>query len=361
MTKGLSDFTVPVSNDLAYGEQIIFADWELPTQHIIGATNGGVKVDLERSIDEMKYDGAYGPTKGLRRYQKFMGKVTLQGLCLKYNLADVISDMESDGLWESQDWGQNGGTYAASTSIYREGEQAAQATVDTVNYGIHEVFATSQDLTEFSNGEASSTADKIGFSIYILTADIANLNSGNIEIAFHMDAEGTETNLYKYDVAASALSNGWNTITALKSAFTEVGSGDWSAVTGVSFKIDTAPSAELSFIVDNIYLIQVNSTLRSSIFPVLKNGMEVTDMTTYYKYTPTLSIQKKDYYENVAIVSQKADGKVFAIILEKMLNDGAISAAINEKDQVVSNTVFTAHYTKAANTTVPVKIRDYDV
>lgn len=360
MAKGLSNFAVPVANDLAYGEQIIYADFELPNQHIIGATAGGVKVDLERSISEMKYDGSYGPTKGLRRYQKFLAKVTIQGLCLKYNLADLISDMESDGLWESQDWGLNGGTYAASAT-YREGEQAAQATVDTVNYGIHEVFAASQDFTEFSNGETSSTADKIGFSIYILTADIANLNSGNIEIAFHMDAEGTETNLYKYDVAASALSNGWNSITALKSAFTEVGTGDWSAVTGVSFKIDTAPSAELSFIVDNIYLIQTNSTLRSSIFPVLKNGMDVTDMTTYYKYTPTLSIQKIDFYENIAIVSQKADGKVFAIILKKMLNDGAISAAINEKEEVISSTQFTAHYTISENTTVPVKIRDYDV
>lgn len=361
MSKGLSNFEVPLPNDLALGECQVIGDYELPTQRIIGATNGGVKATLERSISEMKFDGAYGPIKGKRRYLKFISKIELQSLCLKYNLHDVISDMESDGTWESQDWGQNGGTYTAETTLKVQGEQSAKCTADTVNYGIHEVFSSSKDLTEFSNGETSGTGDKIGFSIYIATQDITDLNSGNIEIAFHMDAEGTETNLYKYDVAAASLSNGWNHITALKSAFTEVGTGDWSAVTGVSFKLDTAPSAEVIFYADCIYLIQTNSVLRSSLFPVDGGGMGVTDETTYYEYTPDLSINRNDYYNNIAIVGQKQDGKAWILIFYECLNDGAISLAINEKNEVIGPTTFTSHFKKGTKTTIPFKIRDYDV
>lgn len=362
MTKGLSTFEVPVANDVGLGECKIYGNYELPDQHIIGATRGGVKATIERTIREMGYDGSYGPTKGLRRYDKFVAKVELQSLCLKYQVQNSISDMESDGSWESQDWGQTGGTYTAETTTVLQGDQSAKCTADTINHGIHEVFSASKDLTAFDNGETSDTSDYIGFSIYIASQDITDLNSGNIEIAFHMDAEGTETNLYKYDVAYSALTaDKWNTFKVLKSSFTEVGTGDWSAVTGVSFKLDTAPSAEVIFYVDEITMIQATSTLRSSLFPAFRGGMNVTDETTYYKLLPTLEIASADYYENIAIVGQKLDGKAFILILKNCLNDGAISLGINEKDEVVNTTTFAAHFKRAAKTTVPLKIRDYDV
>lgn len=361
MTKGLSSFEVPVANDVGLGECKIYGNYELPDQHIIGATRGGVKATIERSIKEMAYDGSYGPTKGLRRYEKFIAKVELQSLCLKYQIQDSVSDMESDGLWEDKDWGNTGGTYTAETTIVKQGDQSAKCTADTINYGIHEVFAATQDLTAFSNGESSDTADYIGFSIYIASQDITDLNSGNIQLAFHMDNEGTETNYYKYLVAHTALSAGWNTFKILKSAFTQVGTGNWAAVKGVSFKLDTAPSAEVVFYADEITMIQATTALRSSLFPAVRGGMNVTDQTTYYKLLPTLEIASADYYENIAIVGQKLDGKAFILILKNCLNDGAISLGINEKDEVINSTTFAAHFKRSAKTTVPLKIRDYDV
>lgn len=361
MSKGLANFEVPLSNDIALGECIVYGDYEKSTQMIIGATRGGVKVDFERSIKEIKSDGQYGPVKSLRRVEKFLAKVTLQSLCLKYLNKDVISDMESDGLWESQDWGQAGGTYAAETTIKTQGDQSAKATVSSSTHGIHEVFAASKDFTAFANGEVSGAGDKIAFSIYITTAEITDLGTADIRFKVHMDVEGTETNHYYYDVEASALSNGWNNFNILKSAFTEVGTGDWSAVTGISFSLNGAPSAETVFYADCVYLIQTTSPLQSSIVPVNGGGMSYTDEGAYKKMIPNLSISRNEYYENIAVVGQKEDGKVFIVILYDCLNDGAISLSLAEKDEVVNTTVFTAHYKRSSKTTVPLKIRDYEV
>lgn len=362
MSKGLSTFEVPIANDIGLGECKIYGNYELPDQHIIGATRGGVKATIERAIREMPYDGSYGPTKGLRRYDKFISKVELQALCLKYQVQDTITNMESDTtLWTSQDWGQTGGTYAAETSIVLQGDQSAKMTADTMNYGIHEVWAASKDLTAFSNGETSDTSDYIGFSYYLSAQDITDLSSAHIRLGFHMDALGTETNMYIYDVVAASLSAGWNTFKIAKSAFTEVGSGDWSAVLGVSIKLSAAPGAEVVLYADEITMIQYNAALRSSLFPVNRGGMNVTDETTYYKLLPTLEIASADYYENIAIVGQKLDGKAFILILKNCLNDGAISLGVNEKDEVINSTTFSSHFKRSAKTTVPLKIRDYDV
>jgi hypothetical protein len=366
MPVGVVTTTVPAVNDIVQGEFKAYYNYRQPTQLLIGATQGGAKLDINRVIDEIKFDGAYGPTLDsngvpLVRTREIIGTITLESLYLKYYNRKIISDCESTGTWESLEWaGAAGGTYAAETSIVNSGDQSAKATIplSTANAGIHEVFASSKDLTAFDNSETSVAGDYIGFAIYITTQDKADLGSADIRIAFHMDAELTETNLYYYDVAASALTaDDWTTFKIAKSSFTQSGTGDWSAVTGVSFKVDAGTTAETVFYVDSIELIQ-NHTYSAPV-AINGSGMTYTDETTYRKIKESLEITDSDYINNITVVGQKGDGYAFEWIFENCLNDGAISLALQEKNEVVSSTQFTAHYNKSTMTTVPIKIREY--
>lgn len=359
MSVGVVTPTVPVANDIVYGEFKIYANYELPTQLELGATNGGLKVDIERSIRDMSYDGSYGVTKGLRRYEKLFAKVTIDSLCHKYFNNKIISDCESTGLWESQDWANTGGTYTAETTIVAEGSQSAKANLTTTVHGIKEVFAADKDLTVFDNTEVSTVSDYIGFSIYITTAEISDLGTSKIRIAFHNDIEGTLTNYVYYDVTAAMLANGWNDFKVLKSAFTTVLAGAWTGVKGISFSLNGAPSAAIEFYVDGISLIQ--SQTKSTIVPVNAGGFSYTDEGNYRKFVANLEITDAEYFENVAVVGQKHDGKAFIIIMKNMLDDGNISLALKEKEEVITQAVLTAHYSQSAPITSPIVIRDYDI
>jgi len=361
MSKGVITPTVPSANDIALGEFKVYGNYEKPSEIELGATRGGCKIDIERSIKEITFDGAYGAIKGLRRYEKFNVKLTLNSLCLKYFNRAIISDCESDGLWESKAWLlASGGVYAAETSIVSEGDQSSKGTLTDSGDGIHEVFAASKDLTAFDNSEVSDTDDYIGFSIYISTQDLTDLSTADLRLTFHQDAEGTETNGWYYDVAASALTaDEWTAIKIAKSAFTELGTGDWSAITGVSLKLNAAPGAEVICYIDGICMLQ--DTALSTIVPVNGGGMSYTDEGDYREFTPNLEITDDEYYENIAIAGQKHDGKAFIIIMNNMLNDGNITLSLQEKDEVVNETVFIAHYKGSAPLTTPILIRDYDV
>lgn len=361
MAKGLVVPTVPTDDDIIMGEFKLYANYNLPTQLNVGATRGGLKVDLQRSIKEIDYDGSFGATKGLRRYEKFNVKAIVNQLCLKYFNADIISDCESDSLWESKAWlTASGGVYTAETSITAEGEQSAKATLTSSGDGIHEVFSSTKDLTVFDNGEASATSDFIGFSMYITTQDLTDLGSSDLRITFHQDVEGTETNGWYYDVEAGDLTaDSWVAFKVLKSAFSELGTGDWSTITGVSVKLTAAPSAETICYIDHITLIQDQS--KSTIVPVNAGGMDYTDEGDYRKFVPTLVILDSDYLENLVIIGQKLGGKVVRIWLYQVLNDGKVSLGMKEKDEVVNETEYTAHFKSSTPTTVPLRIETWDV
>jgi hypothetical protein len=355
--------TVPVANDVIMGKFKAYVNYGLPTQTLLGATREGCKVDILRQIKLIEFDGAYGPTLDsdgvpLVRYEKLIGKVTLKSLYLKYFNRKIISDCESDGTWEGGDWSATGGTYAAETTIVNSGDQSAKGTVDTSQYGIKEVFASSKDLTAFDNSETSDTSDYIGFAIYITTQDKTDMGSADLRVSFHMDADETETNYYYYDVAASALTaDQWTTFKVLKSAFTEAGTGNWAAVTGVSVKLDAAPSAEVVFYIDSIDLIQAQTD--SSILPVNGSTFTYTDETTYKQYSPDLEIGANDYLENVTIIGQRMDCKKMKIVLKNAFNDGNIDLAFEDKDECVTETEFTGHYKYAASLACPIEIYEY--
>jgi hypothetical protein len=297
------------------------------------------------------------------RYKVFNIKLTLNALYLKYFNKKKISDMESDGNWESGNWAEDGGTYAAETTIINTGLQSAKCSIASgqTGHGIKEVFSSSKDLTVFDNSEASTTSDYIGFAIYITSAMLAILGTDVIRIIFHNDADTTETNYQYYDVDPSTLTaDQWNNIKVLKSAFTPQGTGAWTGVTGVSFEVPTETDDALEFYVDSLSLIQNQSD--SAIVSVNGNPFSYTVVAgspSYKKYVPSLNVSDSDYLENITIVGQKLDGKMIKWILKDCLNDGGVALAMESMEEVVNETVFTAHYNPNSGLEVPLKIREY--
>lgn len=72
------------ANDIMLGEGAVYVDYGEAGEDIIGATQGGSKVDIGIDIKEIPYDGSYGPTKGLRRYIRFVPKLVVNFLKLTY-------------------------------------------------------------------------------------------------------------------------------------------------------------------------------------------------------------------------------------------------------------------------------------
>lgn len=364
MSVGLINPIVPLANDVIMGEFKAYLNYDTPSELLIGSTDGGCKVTIDKKVKPVKFDGQYSDyyldSSGnpLVRVDTMDAMITLNQLYLKYIHDKVISDCESDDNWESNDWAGTGGTYTAETTIKNEGNQSAKLTAGTASYGIHNVFSATKDFTVFDNGETSVVGDYIGFAIYISTQDKIDLGSADLRIAFHNDSEGTETNYHYYDIAASALTaNQWTSFKIAKSSFTTQGSGVWTGKTGVSLKLSGSPGAEVVCYIDNISLIQN----QSNSFSMVKQGgaFDYTDHSTYREWTPDLEITKYDYFQNITLISQKMDGKMVKIILERCLNEGNLSQAMQEKKEVVNGIEFYAHYDINNPSTFPLKIREY--
>lgn len=359
------DPTIPVANDVIMGEFKAYANYGLPTQTLLGATRDGCKVDIERTIKELAFDGAYGPTLDsdgvpLVRYEKLIGRITLNNLYLKYFNKKVISDCESTGNWESGNWAETGGTYAAETTIVNSGSQSAKCSIATTvtGHGIKEVFTSSKSLAVFDNSEVSDTADYIGVAVYITSAMLTILGTDSIRLIFHNDADETETNYQYYDIEASALTaDQWTTLKIAKSSFTAEAAGAWTGITGISFEVPDETDDALEFYVDSIDLIQNQSD--SAIVPVNGSGFGYTDETDYKEYVPDLEILDTDYLENVTLVGQRLDGKKVKIVAKNVLNDGNISLALESKDEAVHETQFTGHYKYGAGLTCPIELYEY--
>jgi hypothetical protein len=84
MATGVVTPIVPLANDVKLGEGVIYINYG--TDNIVlGATEGGSKFKIEKKIIDVKYDGAYGPTKGLKRVEIFIPRLIVNCLKLNYN------------------------------------------------------------------------------------------------------------------------------------------------------------------------------------------------------------------------------------------------------------------------------------
>jgi hypothetical protein len=365
MSTGVFTPTVPDVGDIILGDAKLVANKNMPDEFELGALSGGVKLNIARKFEDIKFDGAYGhqlDSDGvpLRRIMEFVTKLTAEMLTIRYQNKKIISNCESDDTWQSGDWAEGGGTYAAETTIVLEGNQSAKCTADTTVYGIHNPFASSNNLAVFDNSEVSSTSDYICFAIYIDTTNAGKLNTDGIKILFHKDAELTKTNYWYYDISKATFAvNGWNVFKIAKSSFTAAGSAaDWTAITGVSFELNGAPSGSLSFYVDDITLVQAQT--KGTIVPL--NGaanFSMTDEGDYKSIVGDLEITDTDYYNNVALVGTKMDGKEFIAILYNVAHNEEIDLALKEKDNIVNSVELVAHFDRSTPATTPFEIRNY--
>ena len=86
-------------------------------------------------------------------------------------------------------------------------------------------------------------------------------------------------------------------------------------------------------------------------------GLAVTDEGAYHQVTGDLAIAAGDYHENVAWFGERHDAKYAGLLLNNALGDGKIEMNIVDKDDIVLETQFTAHYGTATPTTPPWSIR----
>jgi len=93
-----SPSSIATANDIFLGEGVVYKNYGVAGTAVLGATAGGSKLELDRKIKDIKYDGAYGSTRGLRRYETYECKLMINFLKMTYtNLAYGLPLTVSDG------------------------------------------------------------------------------------------------------------------------------------------------------------------------------------------------------------------------------------------------------------------------
>lgn len=351
-------------------ECYLYGNWGLPEKKELGIIKGKCKTDIERLITTHMSNGHYGMVLDpdgvpLVSTDKITGKISADLVALKAENKKRLNWCEdptntTDSIWENNDWGGNGGTYAEESTLVNNGLKSAKMTANADTYGIHTVFSSAKDFTVLDNGETSVEGDYIGYSIYITAQDLTDLNEASLRLYFHNDDEGTLTNAYYKDIAVSALeADSWNNFLTAKSLFTQVASGAWTGVKGISLVIAGTPSAEVIAYIDAISLIQANT--QSEILPVNGGyGITCTDETTYYKLIGRTNIENDEYYHNVAVITSTHDGLPIVIVFDNSLivNDLELTMTGN-REEVVTPMEFVPHYGDEKEDEVPIKFYFY--
>lgn len=224
----------------------------VPDSILIGKASrliGDVKMEGDLFVE-----GQFTSTLSLDT-EHYYGRSVLQFMATVGDAADDYVD------WANNKWDDAAaGVHSDNTTNYLTDHQSITLTDNSDNDGIHLDF-TDIDLTHFADGDTSVMADYINFSIYILTADINDLNdTDGLGFILAGDAQGTLTNYFPYLIDDSDLSNGWNHFKVAKSVFeaAKEGSPNWNSIKGVSLYLDGEPnaSAEVIVTIDNIQMVR---------------------------------------------------------------------------------------------------------
>jgi hypothetical protein len=87
---------------------------------------------------------------------------------------------------------------------------------------------------------------------------------------------------------------------------------------------------------------------------------EGATVPTYKKYRPNIDFKDTDYLKNLAYITQTYAGNLVAYVIENPLGDGALSVAFEDKNEVVPETTFTAHFDPEKMSEVPTYVVHYD-
>jgi hypothetical protein len=91
----------------------------------------------------------------------------------------------------------------------------------------------------------------------------------------------------------------------------------------------------------------------------VNNVSATTEVPEYNTFRPNADFTDSDYFDNLAYVTETENGDLVAYVIENVLGDGAFSAAMADKDEVVSEVTFTAHFDPANMDIVPTYITQY--
>jgi hypothetical protein len=351
-------------------ECYLYGNWGLPEQKELGIIKGKCQADIDREIIIHNSNGHYGIVLDennvpLISIDKMGGKISADLEVLKAENKKRINWCEDpntspDSAWVSGDWEGNGGTYTAETTIVNNGKQAVKMSADTDGHGSHTVFDEVMDFTVLENGEVSGDSDYIGFSIYISAQDKIDLDTAVLRVYFHSDPVGTLTNAYHKSLAGTDLvADSYNNFVISKSSFTQLASGDWSNITGMSYVIINTPSDLVDSMLDAISLVKAST--QSSILPQNGGqGITSTDESTYFKLIGKINIEDDEYYHNVAIVTCTHDGVPIVIVYKNVaiVNDIELDFSGN-RESVVTTLEFVPHYGDGEETTVPIEFYFY--
>lgn len=80
----------------------------------------------------------------------------------------------------------------------------------------------------------------------------------------------------------------------------------------------------------------------------------------YKKLRPKIDYEEEDYIDNVAYITKTHEGKLVAYVIENALGDGALSVAFEDKEEIVPEATFTAHFKPGNMNEVPTYTIYYD-
>ncbi|WP_209121509.1 hypothetical protein [Alkalihalobacillus sp. BA299] len=89
------------------------------------------------------------------------------------------------------------------------------------------------------------------------------------------------------------------------------------------------------------------------------NTAATTNVPSYNKFRPNTDFADTDYIGNLAYITSNKNGDIVAYVIENVLGDGAFTAAMTDKDEIVSEVTFTAHFDPNDMDKVPAYIVQY--
>lgn len=108
-------------------------------------------------------------------------------------------------------------------------------------------------------------------------------------------------------------------------------------------------------------LLELN---HDNLMKIMPGTTEVVDSTNedpgYTKYRPNSDFTDADYMDNLAYITRTKSGVIVAYIIENALGDGSFTAAMQDKEEIVSEATFTAHYNSNNLEQVPTYVAYFD-
>jgi hypothetical protein len=231
-----------------------------------------------------------------------------------------------DGTWEDNRWDGTAGVYSPNVLEVKVGNYGAKLTTSTNYGGIH--IVKTLNLTEFEDGTASTTSDKIQLAIYTPSASYANLDTNGVNIVFANNAYTDSTDHFYYFVTKTNLTNGgWSYHEIAKSAFSEIGSPDWASVTGFSLDARATLGGEVNITIDAIQMVSASGAFQraGSADYTINSGTWYVGWDEAYKSNVVRNLADPTSDKD-ALVGTKAYSNKFEVEANVIINDAGLDS-----------------------------------